>query len=278
MYHAFRGLLLFCFVTCFPLAASAVEPPLILGVFPRHNAAETVRMFSPLVEYLAKKLGRKVQLETNKDFPSFWKDVAGQRYDLVHYNQLHYIRSHAEFGYEAILMNEEDGASTIAGVIVVRKDRGIGQLQDLKGKKIIFGGDKTALMAYIVPTKLLRKAGLGDGDYIEEFAKNPPNALLGAYYRQADAAGIGDVVMKLPVITRQADISELVIVAKSEPIAHLPWAVKKTMAPALRKKIQSTLTILKNSAEGQDILKKANLTGLVMADDKDYDQIKNIVR
>jgi phosphonate transport system substrate-binding protein len=277
MNHTLIGLLLFCFFTGPSLAAPAAEPPLIMGVFPRHNATETVRMFNPLAGYLSKKLGRKVQLETSKDFPSFWQGVADQHYDLVHYNQLHYIKSHEEFGYEVIVMNEEDGASTIAGEIVARKDRGIHELRDLKGKKIMFGGDKTALMAYIIPTLLLRKAGLRDQDYDEEFAKNPPNALLAAYFQQADAAGVGDVVMSLPDIRRQADTSKLMVLGKSEPVPHLPWATNKNMAPALREKIRSILVDLRNSAEGQKILKAANLTGLVSADDKDYDPIKNIM-
>lgn len=270
--------LFLCLTVCFCITAFAAEPPLVLGVFPRHNATETARMFGPFTDYLSRKLGREVRLAMSKDFPSFWKDVTERRFDLVHYNQLHYIRSHEEYGYDAILMNEEYGASTIAGVIVVRKDAGIRHLRDLKGKKIVFGGDEKALVSYVMTKRLLRGAGLRDEDYTEEFARNPPNALLAAYYRQADAAGIGDVVIKFPDIVKHANTAELSVLAKSEPIAHLPWAARKTLAPELRAKIRAILESMKDNAEGRKILEGANLTGLAAASDGDYDAIRKILQ
>jgi phosphonate transport system substrate-binding protein len=256
----------------------AAEPPLILGVFPRHNAVDTVRMFSPMAGHLSRRLKREVRIETAKDFESFWKGVLEQRYDVVHYNQLHYIRSRRQAGYEVILKNEEFGASTIAAVIVARKDRGIRSLQDLKGKKIVFGGDKTAMMAYIQPTLLLREAGLREQDYVEDFAKNPPNALMAAYYKQADAAAVGDVIFQMPVVTQRIDVMQMTVLATGAPMAHLPWAVKKGMPARQRREIQSALADLKNSAAGREILKSAQFTGLVVATDDEYDLHRRVLR
>ena len=48
---------------------------------------------TPLADHLAERLGYKVVLVTSKDFDTFWKGVEEQKYDLVHFNQYHYIRS-----------------------------------------------------------------------------------------------------------------------------------------------------------------------------------------
>jgi len=74
-------------VAAFPGPALAVEDPLVLGIFPRRNAVDTVRMFTPLAQYLSRRLGREVRVETSKDFESFWQGVIQRRYDIVHYNQ-----------------------------------------------------------------------------------------------------------------------------------------------------------------------------------------------
>src|SRR5262249_45569015 len=73
--------------------ARAADDQLILGIFPRLNASETTTRYAPLAEYLGQKLGRKVTIVTSKDFQSFWQGIEEQRYDIVQYNQYHYIRS-----------------------------------------------------------------------------------------------------------------------------------------------------------------------------------------
>ena len=253
------------------------KPPLIIGIFPRRNASTTIKLFSPLTKYLSAKLGRKVKLETAKNFPSFWKKVLLQRYDIVHFNQYHYIKMHDKKKYRAILQNEEFGKKFIAGAITVRKDSGINSLQDLKNKKIIFGGGKKAMIAYVVPTALLHRAGLKKGDYIEQFSKNPPNSLLSVYYKQADAAGTGNSVLNLPILRNSIDTSKMKYLVTSEPLAHLPWAVKTSMPQSLSNEIQTLMLDLNNNKEGKDILIKAKLTGIHVADDKDYDSYRKLL-
>ncbi|MGD8639645.1 MAG: PhnD/SsuA/transferrin family substrate-binding protein [Gammaproteobacteria bacterium] len=167
-----------------------------MGVFPRRNAKVTMKLFNPIAKYLSRKLGREVELVISKDFESFWEGVTEQRYDLVHYNQYHYLESHKKYGYQVIAKNEEFGSSRISGVITIRVDSGIRSVLDLKGKKIVFGGGPKAMMSYIVPTYLLREGGLRAGDYEEAFARNPPNAILSAYFRQSAAAGAGRPMLR----------------------------------------------------------------------------------
>jgi phosphonate transport system substrate-binding protein len=253
------------------------DAPLIIGIFPRRNASTTIKLFTPIADYLSAKLNRTVKLETAKSFSSFWKKVILQRYDIVHFNQYHYIKTHDIDKYRAILQNEEFGEKTIAGSIVVRKDSGINSLQDLKNKKIIFGGGKKAMIAYVIPTALLHRAGLQNGDYIEQFSKNPPNSLLSVYYKQADAAGTGNIVLSLPTLRNSIDTSSMKYLISSESFAHLPWAVKTSMSETLISQIQDVLLKLNDDKEGQEILKKAKLTGLHIANDHDYDPYRKIL-
>lgn len=250
---------------------------LIMGVFPRRNASITIKLFSPITKHLSEKLGRKVQLETAKDFGSFWKKVLLQRYDIVHFNQYHYIKTRDKNKYIAILQNEEFGKRTIAGAITVRKDSGINSLQDLKNKKITFGGGKKAMIAYVVPTALLHRAGLIKGDYVEQFTKNPPNSLLSVYYKQADAAGTGNSVLSLPMLRNSIDTSKIKYLVSSKPLAHLPWAVKTNMPKSLSTKIQNIMLDLNNSSIGKEVLKTAKLTGIHTASDHDYDPYRKIL-
>lgn len=254
------------------------EAPLVIGVFPRVNAIETNRMFQPLAQYLSEVTGHKVVLETAKDFESFWQGVTQKRYDLVHYNQYHYVKSHREQGYQAILKNVEQGQATLGAALLVRSDAEIHSIADLRGKKIVFGGDRSAMQAYVIATYLLRKGGLRKGDYMEEFAKNPPNAVMAVHFKQADAAGAGDHVLDIPSLAKNIDVGQMKYLATGEQLPHLPWAVKGDMPQKLRQKIQQAMSQLGASSEGKKILKNMNYDGFLPASDADYEQHRQIIR
>jgi phosphonate transport system substrate-binding protein len=254
----------------------AAEPALILGVFPRNKAAETTTMYTPLAGYLSERLGRTVILATSKDFDSFWKGVTERRYDIVHYNQYHYINSSKS--YRVIAHNEEFGKGAVAGALYVRKDSGITKVSQLRGRTVIFGGGKDAMLSYIAPRFLLMQAGLKEADFRSQFAVNPPNTLLALYNRQADAAGGGDILIDLPAVKNAIDTNELTVLAVTQPLLFLPWAVKRTMPAKLGESIQSLLVDLGRSDEGRKILKASQATGFGKAGDRDYDPHRKMTR
>jgi phosphonate transport system substrate-binding protein len=246
----------------------AAEDPLIMGVFPRRNAAETAKLFTPLADYLGERLGREVRLVTSRNFDSFSKAVAEQRYDIVNYNQYHYIRSAKT--YKVIAHSQEFGRDAVTGALFVRKDSGITEVSQLRGRTVIFGGGKDAMLSYIAPRYLLLQAGLKEGDFKTEIAVNPQNAVVALYYKQADAAGGGDVVLDQPVVKNAINVEELRLLAATEPLLFLPWAVKRTLPAKLAESIQSILVDLKNSEAGRQVLKSAIMTGMGKAGDRDY--------
>jgi ABC-type phosphate/phosphonate transport system substrate-binding protein len=115
------------------------------------------------------------------------------------------------------------------------------------------------------------QAGLGESDFKTDFAVNPPNALIALYHKQADAAGGGDILIDLPVVKKAIDTSELRLLATTEPLLFLPWAVKRSMPAKLNQSIQSVLVDLRTSDLGRSALKSARTTGIEKAADKDYD-------
>jgi phosphonate transport system substrate-binding protein len=268
------------------LTAAALQPivgtggtrPLKVGIFPRRNVSTTYRIFTPLVQHLGTQLKREVQLITAKDFPGFWQALKTQQFDLVHFNQYHYILANEMLGYEAIVQNSEFGQSTISGTIVVRKDSGIEGIPDLKGKTILFGGGQRAMQSYIAARWLLQNDGLMTGDYIKRFAINPPNAIISTYLKQADAAGIGDVVIRLEAVKRAIDVREMRYLAKTRPMPHLPWAVHPDVDASTREVLQSSMVGLTGDPSGQTLLDTAKLSGLVAAKDADYDVQRRMVR
>lgn len=250
-----------------------------MGVFPRRPVAVTHKAFKPLAEYLSQQLGEPVHLVIPKNFKEFWKGVEQQKFDLVHYNQYHYIKSHKDLGYKVIVSNEEFGNKQIAGALTVRKDSGIKSVNDLKGKTILFGGGKKAMGSYIAPTAILKTAGLTPGkDYKVKFAKNPPSAVIGVHNKAAEASGSGNVILKIKAVTKKVNTDDLTILAESEAFTHLPWAVKGSMPEDKANKLQSLMIQLKNSDQGKAVLKSAKVTGFYAVSDADFAKVREITK
>jgi phosphonate transport system substrate-binding protein len=254
----------------------AAEEPLIMGVFPRFHASETTTRYAPLADYLSERLGRKVSLVTAKDFQSFWQNVQEQRYHIVQYNQYHYIRSAKS--YQVIAHNKEFGKSTLAGTLYVRKDSGITSLAQLRGRTVLFGGGEDAMIGYIAPMYMILQAGLKKSDFKSQFAVNPLNSVIGVHNKLADAAGSGDGVLDQPALKKAINTEELTVLATTEQLLHLPWAVNLKVSASLRESIQSAMVSLENSEAGKKVLKSAVLNGIGKAEDKDYDPHRKIVR
>lgn len=250
---------------------------LTIGVFPRRPAVQTQHMFTPMLAQLGEKLGMQTRLEVPPDFPAFWRALREGRYQLVHFNQYHYVRSHKEFGYRVVAMNAEYGDSTIRATLWVRKDSGIRSAADLRHKKIVFGGGRKAMVSYIMAVDLLRQAGLEDKDYITQFTINPVHALKAVYYRQGSAAGLNRNAPRQSALRGKVDFDEVEPLLVSEPVAHLPWAVAPQVSPELQQRITSALLALNDSPAGQAALARADLTGINPATDADYDPHRRII-
>lgn len=259
------------------LGSTIAVADLNMGVFPRRPAAVTHKLFKPLTEKLSKELGEPVKLIVAKDFKTFWKGVESKQYDIVHYNQYHYLLSHKSQGYKVIAVNEEFDSNQIAGALSIRNDSGINTVADLKGKTILFGGGKKAMGSYISVTAILKKEGLeADKDYTVKFAKNPPSAVIGVYNKAAAASGSGNVILKLGAVKKKIDVSQMKIFAQSDNFIHLPWAVKGDMAEDKANKIQAVMTGLKGSDDA--VLKAAKVTNFVPATDADFAKVREIVK
>ena len=269
---------LLCLIVAMTLApiVRAAEAPLVMGVLPRFSFQDTSKRYTPLARYLRARLNREVSLVTSRDFASFWHGVENERYDIVLYNPYHYIRSAKT--YRVIAHNKEFGRSTMAGALYVRKDSGITTLAQLRGRTVLFGGGEDAMMAYIVPVYMMLQAGLRLDGFESKFAVNPINSVIGVYRRQADAAGSGDNAVQQPAVKSAINPDELTVLAVSEQLLHLPWAVKHTMPAELRHDIQSVLLDLENTAAGRRVLSAALLTGIGRAEDRDYDPHRKMVR
>ena len=246
-----------------------------IGVLPRLSATELTAMFGPLVDHLSRETGKKVTLVLAKDFDAFKRQVRDGELDLAFANPLIYVELKKDVDLTPVaLAAEKKGGSKFRGIFVVRKDSGLQDLKDLKGKRLIFV-EKDSLGGYFAQALFLKKHGFdAKTDFVSlPFAKKHDNVTMAVFNRAADAGGIRED--DLEKMKGKVDLSQLKILAYTDYFPNWPLFATPRLAPATREAVRKALLELR---AGDPVLEAAKLTAFAPVADKDYDGLREAAR
>ncbi len=262
-------------VVFYSFPATSEDKPLILGIHPYLAASLIHKRFTPLAEYLSKKVGQPVIIKVAQDYHDHIERVGKNEVHIALTGPVLYLKMVEKYGHKSILARFEANKKTFfRGVIITRKNSPIKSLSDIKGKRFAFG-DPNSTMSHVIPRFMLLEAGiplkkLGS----HSFLKNHCNVALGVLIGDYDAGAVKEEVFNryedrgLKAIARTPFIPEYIFVADD----NLSARTVQTLREALYN--------LKNETNGKEILSaiKQNLTGLVPCKDANYKNLRKIMR
>lgn len=151
------------------LAAAAADlPPLKFGVgLFQPDREKNDATYRPLAHYLARKLGRPVQLRTVDSWEGLAKSLANGETDIALIGPWGYVLANAESGAQAVATILYDGKPEYHAIIVTSPDSGIQSVKDLKGKTFAFG-DKGSTSGYLIPMHYFMQQGIVPDKYFSK--------------------------------------------------------------------------------------------------------------
>ncbi len=242
-----------------------------LGVLPLDSPAVMFRKFSPVAEYLSRKLERKVELKVAVDFETALKDIGQNVTQLCAMGPATYVEGHKKYGVKVLVKALRNGKPYHHSVIVTREDSPIKSLAEFRGKTFAFA-DIQSSTGHIIPRAMLKEAGidLEDLQYYQ---------YLGHHDEVARAVLKGDFdgggVMEATANKFRSEGLRLLQVSDDIPefnFCYNPLISEKDVA-AIR---AALLSLNDSTAESSLILTSIGkeCTGFVAADDRDYDGIR----
>ena len=250
-----------------------------LAILPRLSAVELNKMFTPLADYLSRETGEKVTLVIPKDFDAFKNVVQSGQADLGFANSLVYVQLRKGANLDPLVLAAEPKAGTrFRGVIIARTDSGIKNLNDLKGKRLIFV-EKDSAAGHVFQMFLLSKAGIApDRDFTRlPFAKKHDNVTMAVFNKAADAGGIRED--DLSKMKDKVDLSKIQIVAYTDYFPNWPLFASPGLNKEKAKRVREALLKLKpGAADSAQVVGAAKLTGFVTVADKDYDKLREAAK
>lgn len=263
-------------------------PVLRIGYMNCNSEQETVQRFRPLTRYLEKKLG--VRLETvpvdTQDFPE--RFAAGE-FAFTHTNSLLYVILKEEHDLRLLAAEKRGqfGAYT-AGAIISRRGSGIETLEDIHGKRMLFG-PQLAPSGYLAQYNLMLEAGI-DPELALAYYAIPSGSfkhekvVYGVYFGEYDVAAAP--VLDLEIMTREGKIAadDFNLLAQSQLIPYCTFGASADLDPQLVERFREALLELTPEAtvevdgERLKVLDAAWIDGFAQLVDSDYDPIREMAR
>ncbi|MBF0153963.1 MAG: phosphate/phosphite/phosphonate ABC transporter substrate-binding protein [Magnetococcales bacterium] len=255
--------------------AAQAEGTIRFGAMPYLNSLELVERFTPVLQYLEKRLEQPIKMEIPPNFRILIDQLGKNELDFVFFGPVPYLRLLEEYGAKPILAMEElGGKRSYHGVVFVRQESSIQKLADLAGKRFAFG-DPDSTMNHSLPKMMLFHAGVPLKDLAEfKFVGNNQNVVLSVLMGNHDAAGV-----KEDVYEKYAPRG-LRVIARSPPVPNLLFVAGSHMPREWVERMQQAMTTLHQTPEGMAALKKYNpdITSLVTAQDGDFSSLREFMK
>lgn len=248
----------------------------VFAIHPLHNPVRLFEVYGPLVDYLNRNIpGTVFKLEASHNYEDFEKKLYARQVDFALPNPYQTLNSLGH-GYHVIAKMGDDYKFT--GVILVRRDSGIKQVADLKGKKVSYPA-RTALAATMMPQYYLQTHGLDVNRDIENlYVGSQESSIMNVYLGDVAAGATWplpweafqkeypDKARELEVKWETAPLINNGVVARDDVPEHLAWRVAQL------------LDTLHTSEEGKTILARMPLSRFELADDQRYRAIEDFLR
>jgi len=218
-----------------------------LGSVTVESQGATLTRFKPFADYLAKKLGVKVEVFTASDYAGIVQALSADHIHLGRMGGAAYARGYidSEGGIEPLVMNvEPNGGKGYHSVLIVKSDSPFKSLDDLKGKTLAWA-DPNSTSGYLVPNASLRDAGIDPQKYFSRtvFSGGHEQNVLGVLKGNFDSAftwtspGHQSGQFRIMIDRGLLDLKDIRIVWQSPLIANPLWAVPKSLPADMKKEL-----------------------------------------
>jgi len=268
-----------CALVAFGSAAFAQQVFRVTTI-PEEAATEQVRKFTPLAQYLEKKLGMKVEFTPVTDYPAAVEAMVNKKVDLVWFGGFTYVQASIRSKGQVIPIAQREEDTKFQSVFITKTDSGIKKLDDLKGKQVSFGS-ASSTSGHLMPRSFLLAAKIDPEKDFKRIAYSGAHdaTIASVVSGKVDAAALDITVWKKFVAENRVDTKAVDVFYTTPGFFNYNWAVHADMPADLRAKVtKALLDIDPATPEGAEILKLNRATRYIPTKAENYSGIEAAAR
>lgn len=242
---------------------------------PDEAPTELARKAAPLVKYLEKTLGVKVEFTPVTDYAAAVEALANKQVDLAWYGGFTFVQANVRSGGKVIPLVQREEDEKFRSVFIT-SNPAIKTLADLKGKNVSFGS-QSSTSGHLMPRSFLLAAGVDpDKDFKRVAYSGAHDATIAAVAAgKVEAGALNISVWDKFVAEGKVDTSKVKVFFTTPTYYDYNWTVHADMPAAQREKLtKAFLALDKSTPEGKEILELQRATRFIPTKADNYKGIE----
>lgn len=254
------------------------------------SQADTIQAKAkPLEKLLKKELGVPVHVTISTDYNTVVEAMGSGKVDMGFLPPDPYVQAHKQYGAKVILQSQRygindkknDGSDTdklvdyYRALVVVKKDSGIKNVKDLKGKKIAVQ-NPTSDAGYIFPVVDLKKKGMNvvkNSDLVT--VKGHDQGVISVVNGDTDAAFVFDDARNLVKEDNPDVFKDTRVLKYTTKIPNDTITLRKGVSKADSKTIQKAMIKVSKTDKGKKVMKDVySWAGVTKSKDSNFDTVR----
>lgn len=263
------------------LFASLAQAQAVFKVtaIPDESPTELARKAAPLVKYLEKTLGMKVEFTPVTDYAASVEALANKQVDMAWYGGFTFVQANVRSGGKAVPLVQREEDEKFRSVFIT-SDPTIKTLADLKGKNVSFGS-QSSTSGHLMPRSFLLQANIDpDKDFKRVAYSGAHDATIAAVAAgKVEAGALNISVWEKFVADGKVDTNKVRVFYTTPGYFDYNWTVHADMPTAQREKlVKAFLSLDRNTAEGKEILDLQRATRFIPTRAENYKGIEQAAR
>lgn len=253
----------------------AALPVYTLAVHPLHNPTKLIQAYQPLIDCLNDRLtGSRFTLEASRDYANFEEKYRARKPEFLLPNPWQTLQA-MQTGYHVLAMAGEP--KDFKGIFVVRKDSGIKEPSDLKGKAVSYPSP-TALAACVMPQSFLHTHGIDvTRDITNRYVGSQESSIMNVYLKQTAAGATWPPPWRAFLKEHPREATELTVIWETESLLNNSFMARDDVPAPVRERVRTLLLGFDGTMEGRAILEGMETARFLPATDEDYDAVRRYV-
>ncbi|MRT32155.1 phosphonate ABC transporter substrate-binding protein [Herbaspirillum sp. CAH-3] len=275
--RSFSTLCLAALTSALLAGPAAAVPPLTVGLIPAEDSQAMLENSKAVIDSLQQQLGMPVKPFIATDYNGIIEALRSRKLDVAYLGPFSYVLASSVANVEAFAVAEtkKSGRSFYKSLIITRKESGLQNLEQLKGRTMAFV-DPSSASGHLFPSAGLQKLNIDPNKYFSRviFSGSHDASILAVANKKVDAAAVADRILAAAVAKGVVQQSELNVVWTSPDIPESPMVWRKDLDPALKQKIAAAFAGIKDVKWGD----QGVLNGFVPTTDGAYDVVRETAK
>ena len=244
-----------------------------MSMIPTTDPGRVTRESQPLVAYLEKEVGARIDLTVPTNYAAVVEAIANDQVDIAYLGGFTYVQASKRSGVVPLVQRERD--RTFHSLFITHAESGINSLSDLKGRRFAFG-DVNSTSGHLMPEYFMREAHV-DPEVISNaiYSGGHDATALAVANKKVDAGALDETVYQKMVADGKLDAKQVKVFYTTPPFFDYIWVARKTLDPGIAESFSSAMLKLQaNDVSHKVILDLLNATSYVKAEDRNYDKLR----